>query len=163
RFEVGQPILGLALDSFLFAGTADRTEIAPGARAFGRRRHEKTVLHGAIDDFEHLETLPLRVVVDGNRMLREPTCGRAVKETSFNDVHAKALLDSGAVQNGLQHRAAAYDEILVRAVLSSLVIRDPVHAEIGAMLNDVDGPAQDEAAIDDNRLLQAARIAPLIA
>src|SRR6478672_4980489 len=163
RFEVGEPILCLALDSFLLARTADRTEIAPGARAFCRRRHEKAVLHGAIDDFENLETLPFRVVVDGNRMLGETTGGRAVKETPFHDMDAKALLDGGAVQNGLQHRAAADDEILVRAVLSGLVIRDPVHTEIGAVLDNVDRPAQDEAAIHHNRLLQAAWIASLVA
>src|SRR5215470_7163945 len=86
--EVGQPILGLALDSFLLARTADGTEIAPGARAFGRRGHGKTVLHGAIDNFKNFETLPLRVVVDRNRMLAETAGGRAVKETPFDDMDA---------------------------------------------------------------------------
>ena len=42
------------------------------------------------------------------------------------------------------------------------MIGDAEQIEVGAMLDEVDRSAQDEAAVDEDRIGQAARIAPLV-
>ena len=48
--EVGDRIGRLAPQMQRFVGTADRTEVAPGACALGRRRRQKAQLDRAVDD-----------------------------------------------------------------------------------------------------------------
>src|SRR5204862_988221 len=103
---------------------AYRTEVAPGARAIGRRRSEKALLHRAIDDRQGLQPLPARVIVDGNRVLAESTGRRAVEQAASDHFLAGTALDRDAVQDRLQHGAAADDQIRVRSVLPCLVIGD---------------------------------------
>ena len=69
----------LRFDALFFARTADRTEVAPRAGALGRRGGEEPVLDGAVDDRQHLQALPARVVVDRDlraRRSRRPSCSR---------------------------------------------------------------------------------------
>ena len=131
------------------------------ARSAGAATREP-VFDGAIDDGQRLEALSARVVVDRNLVLRETAGRRAVEQPACDDFLAQPLLDRDAVQHRLQHRPAADNQIRIRSVLARLVIGDPQHVEIGPMLDEIDRAAEDEAAVDDDRIRQAARVAPLV-
>src|SRR6185295_3391447 len=75
----------------------------------------------------------------------------------------KSLLDSDAVQHGLEYCPAADDQIRIRSVLARLVIGDPQLVEIRPMLDEVDRAAEDEAAVDDDGVWQAVWVAATVA
>src|SRR4051812_3657930 len=110
RLEIRQAIARLSTHAFFFARTADRPEVAPGARPIAGRGGEESRLDRAIDDLEHLQPLAARVVVDRNRLVHEAADGRRVIKTTLDDLLAERLLHGDAVEDGLQHRAAADDE-----------------------------------------------------
>src|SRR5439155_26226348 len=163
RVEVGELVFGLPRDALFFAWTAHGAEVAPGARALGRRGGQESVLDGAIDDRERLQPLTARVVVDRNLVLDETAGRRAVEQPAGRHFFLQPLPHCGAVENRLQHRPSTDDEIRRRPVLPGLVIGDAEHVEVGAMLDEIDRSVQDEPAVDDDGLAQAAGIAALVA
>ena len=120
------------------------------------------MLDGTVDDLQHLQPLSARVVVDHDRYGSKTTDRRGKEQASFEDLLPKPLLDGHAVEHRLQCGATANDEILGRSVLARLVIGHAQQIEVGAMFDQIDRTSEQEPAIDENRIGQAARIAALV-
>ena len=153
-----QERLRLARHALLAAGPAHRAELAPRARALGRRRCQRAPFDGAIDRSRALRSpsLSRRASSRTGRCLKPPA---EVQKNSRDsaDRHAEHRLGHRGVDERLQHAAAADDQRVLGAVLSGLVIRHAQHAGLPVHVDRVDGAPQREAAVDEHRI--AARCA----
>ena len=96
-------------------------------------------------------------------MRDEAACSRRVEQTSRDDSSAEAALNCKAVEDRLQRRPAADDQIRGRSVLPRLVIRHAEDVQIRPVFDEIDRASQNETAADDHRIRQAAGIASFVA
>ena len=80
--EIAELVRRLARDALLLVGTADRPEVAPGARPLGRRGRQEAKLDRAIDDLERLEPGAAVGIDERDLVLGEPAGRGAVEQPS---------------------------------------------------------------------------------
>ena len=162
RGQVGDRVSRLAAQVQRLVRSADRAEVAPRAGPLRRGGRKEPELDGAVDDLERFEPGAAVGLGERHRMIGESARGGAVEQPSAADRSAEQLLDREAVDDRLQRGAAADDRPRRRPVAAGLVIGDPQLFRLVAGLDDVDRAAQHEAAVDRDRLGDAALVASLV-
>src|SRR5688572_2602415 len=157
--EIAERIRGLARDAKFLVRAAHRPEVTPGAGTLVGSGGEKTELDCAVDDLERLNAGASRLRKQGNGTDPVAAGRGAEEEPCLRDRPARDLLDGRRVQDRLQRCATADDQVVCRAVLARLVIRNPQHARVSMLLDKIDRAAQPEPAVDQHFVTAAVRIA----
>src|SRR4051812_14096613 len=92
-------------------------------------------------------------------MFGKPARGRAIRETRAFNSAARCRLDRETIDHRLELLAMAYDRSALRTIFAGFMIRDSQNRRAGLSLDQVDRAAQDETAVDRNRVAPAARVA----
>src|SRR5207237_3194897 len=162
RLEVTKFLRRLVRDTSRFTGPADRTEVAPRARAFRGGGGQEAELDRAIDDLEGLEADAAVRLADRDLVIDE-TAGRcAVEQAARLDFDLQRLLDREAVKHRLQDRAAADHRLPGRPVLSRFVVGDAQRLAAVLALDQINRPAQLETSVDQHGIRQAVGIAAFV-
>ena len=153
----------LMRDALLLVRAADRAEVAPGARALGRRRGQEARARSRDRRSRAPRARHAAVrVVDRDLVIGEAARRGAVEQPSRRrPASSQPCSTARLYSTGCSIAPPPITVFQRRAVLAGLVIGDAQLRRPRLLLDEIDRAAQQEAAVDQHRIGHAARIAAL--